>query len=1436
MGGRLFVSWFVLGFLVFPPANLPAADFEVFSESQLRDALAEAADNDGQSDTIVIGPGKYFASPLPFIYDSSEDASITIIGAGPGHTILDGGGTERVLEVQASGGSNAGVTIRGITFREGRTADMGAGLLLQTNASVTVENCAFVHNLSNSLGGGALVQTAGSMGQLATIRNNKFENNWAVGGGGLFLSFANVSVTSNTFSGNHLTQDTATGSLDKGGAGAYVSSNAFQTATVSQNEFIDNGSLATARGGGLYMTGFFWPARVEGNLFSGNQLPSGSQGAGAYIRKIDGSIALLANIFRDNVIEGADGTGGGICTLQYGSMSEALAVNNAFVNNSAPAAGAAWFESEMAPITFTNNTSIRNSSGEFGDVTLKSGGGANVYNNILWKDSSTSPDLYLDGGFATPTVNLFNNDISRKTENSVNLVGDETTIDEDPDLFDYHLSEDSNAVVDAGEDDAPGLTPPSWWPPGETYLGTNIIDGDRIDINGNPRIRGSSVDMGGEESNPDAIYEWREADIEGGPAGSEFGYSVALDGDTLVVGAPSELYPGDDSDNGAVYIFQRDPDTDDWVEVKRIVAADLFQTSVTEYPILFGYSVAIDGDTVVVGAPGYHRGDDEAQIGAFAIFGRNKGGENAWGRELVSRGQAYNSGTELYGYDELGTAVAVSGDTVVAGAPGCVRTRRLLKDENGILDRYESRTHEYENTSVRDLVVRLYFSGTFRLKVYDPDGNLVEEVRSDPSPIEILIPNAKVGRWRFEISKVEIRDGDTYKFWIALADNLVRTGGVYVFKRSASDEWTETGKLVPYEDFDPDGDMENSRFGHAVSISGDKLVVGAPYRNISYGAAFTFLEDPTFGGIFHLNDELVLSGPSPFGSAVSLDGETLAVLGDSQLFRAFDWIAGSTGGLWDEVVTKLNVTMTVVAVDEDWLVTGTSHDTASVWLYYRHKYRASNPWALAAILQPSDVAAGDMFGNSVDIEGNLAVVGAPGENKVYTYAFPDLVETTTGYVEEEEAFGIVDEGDTREHEYDNTSVRDLVVRVGFGSTFKLKVYRPDGALFREVESDTSPIEVLIPNAEIGLWKFEITAVQSKDDNPYTLLIALAEGADSDGDGIEDSEDNCPNEPNADQTDSDGDGTGDACEVPEEDPEDFQTFGKRIPTDGSAAADNHFGKASAVFGDVMVVGAPEALSTGSNRSGAAYIFARNEGGQENWGWVKTLTDSGGVDGDEFGAAVAIDGAVLAVGAPADADEGSVFVYENIDGVWTQVTKLTASDGGPDLAFGTSVAILGRVLVVGAPDRTTGAGKPSGSVYVFEHNGTSWVESQKLQKTNPQEDEDFGYSVAISPSTIAVGAANDDAAGTLSGAVYIFEREGNSWVQKQRLVASDAAQSSSAQLGWSVDIYGDTLIAGAPFSDQCTGTDCGSIYVFENVNGDWEESEIPVSYTHLRAHET
>lgn len=115
------------------------------------------------------------------------------------------------------------------------------------------------------------------------------------------------------------------------------------------------------------------------------------------------------------------------------------------------------------------------------------------------------------------------------------------------------------------------------------------------------------------------------------------------------------------------------------------------------------------------------------------------------------------------------------------------------------------------------------------------------------------------------------------------------------------------------------------------------------------------------------------------------------------------------------------------------------------------------------------------------------------------------------------------------------------------------------------------------------------------------------------------------------------------------------------------------------------------------------------------------------------------------------------------------KLTASDGAFNDIFGDSVAVSGSTIVVGA----RGDDNLRGSAYVFERHGGSWVETQKLIGSGGSVFDFFGKSVAISGSTIVAGAPNRRA--------YVFNHQGGSWVETQKLTASSpTANDCSASL--------------------------------------------------------
>ncbi len=221
---------------------------------------------------------------------------------------------------------------------------------------------------------------------------------------------------------------------------------------------------------------------------------------------------------------------------------------------------------------------------------------------------------------------------------------------------------------------------------------------------------------------------------------------------------------------------------------------------------------------------------------------------------------------------------------------------------------------------------------------------------------------------------------------------------------------------------------------------------------------------------------------------------------------------------------------------------------------------------------------------------------------------------------------------------------------------------------------------------------------------------------------------------------------------------------------------------------------------------------------------------------FGYSVAQSGDYAAVGAPGEAfDKGAVYVYERDGNNWTEMARLTATDGAFFDRFGWSVALDGDYLAVGAYG-CDNRGPNSGGVYIFKRSGSSWTQQVKLlpwgDLPNNNRGAEFGISVALSGNLLLVGAWRDweeivnspgptpaGPKGFQRGAAYLFNRDGNNWNQMARLSANDADRNDL--FGRSVAIDGAFAIVGAP-GDQAKGPYSGAAYVFTFSNGTWTQS--------------
>ena len=202
---------------------------------------------------------------------------------------------------------------------------------------------------------------------------------------------------------------------------------------------------------------------------------------------------------------------------------------------------------------------------------------------------------------------------------------------------------------------------------------------------------------------------------------------------------------------------------------------------------------------------------------------------------------------------------------------------------------------------------------------------------------------------------------------------------------------------------------------------------------------------------------------------------------------------------------------------------------------------------------------------------------------------------------------------------------------------------------------------------------------------------------------------------------------------------------------------------------------------------------------------------------FGMAVATSGNTLIVGATSNqGSSGSIYIFEHGKNSWEQQARINTKDAAVKDWFGWAVAIDGNTAVVGAyedggqgQDRGGGIAEGPGFVYVFVRGAKEWTEQARLSAKDKAPVDRFGNSVSISGDLILVGAPFDDDAGENSGSTYLFERQGETWREKAKLTASDAAEGD--QFGWDVGIDGDTAVIGAPLDDDA-GSKSGAAYIF------------------------
>ena len=260
----------------------------------------------------------------------------------------------------------------------------------------------------------------------------------------------------------------------------------------------------------------------------------------------------------------------------------------------------------------------------------------------------------------------------------------------------------------------------------------------------------------------------------------------------------------------------------------------------------------------------------------------------------------------------------------------------------------------------------------------------------------------------------------------------------------------------------------------------------------------------------------------------------------------------------------------------------------------------------------------------------------------------------------------------------------------------------------------------------------------------------------------------------------------------------------------------FGHSVAISGEVIVVGSfGEEVFDGVSEldnAGSAYVFRR-----VGTAWIEEqrLTALTPRMWAYFGSTVAIEGDLIVIAAPRTgapilpAFAGAVYIFRESGGAWAEEQFVFASDAETFAYFGCDLSLQGNTILIGARGQPEGGLFNSGAAYVFRETlpGT-WLEESRLTAVDPTQGDFFGFSVALSAEVAFVGVPQDDTTGDDSGSIQVFERNGTTWTWVSEVFGS---QNSAGDLfGRSVSVSGSHLLVGAPI--DTAGVEPGLAYVF------------------------
>lgn len=845
------------------------------------------------------------------------------------------------------------------------------------------------------------------------------------------------------------------------------------------------------------------------------------------------------------------------------------------------------------------------------------------------------------------------------------------------------------------------------------------ISGDTIIASGDSDAVGNqSLYFYGRNSSTDVWGLKQTINAATGEQYYNFGASVALSGDVAVVGLVAKG-PYSSLLKNSVYIYGRDG-SGTWNK-QTVVQSD----KVNDEFAVRG-ALALHGSVAVVGA----KADNEKGNKAGAAYLIERFDDGSWKstRFIAVDGQ-FN--------DAFGTSVSVLNDTIAIGAPGKTVTGKTGTGVVYLLKRNtEGRFAEVRkavqpktdypltafgySATLMDNYDDLVVAGVYKRYTYgqllltrtgsEPAISVNEGLNHGGMPgvvaggSDIGMPVGSLVPSDFDLENPDAID--TYTF--TLLDNA---GGR--FKLTGRQIQVDNADLLDFENAKSHSIRVRAADSHGSVVEKLFRIYVKNLNEIPWAddKTFTTLEDTpltgTLTGSDLQNDSLSYkTADSPKKGSLFLNSATGAFT-----YTPYSNTTGTdtftykvNDGLQDSLAATVTIQITPV------------NDTPGTIAALAH----------AAVLSDATGAAGDLYGSSVAVSGNYAVIGAKhnSENAPKNGAAVFITKGTDGVWQQ--ALKVKPGSQADEFTGAAVAISDTYAIIGaYGHD---KNGEPDSGIAHIYQRDNTT------------WSYAAAfdPAESKGADHTGLSVGISGSyaiAGAPGAAVN------------------GSNAG-AAYILERDADGWKTPVRLLPADG--AADDLFGTSVAISGSYAIIGAPGDADKGGY-SGSAYIFERNATSGV-WEQKAKLLAADGAAGSTFGTAVAISGSDAVVGANNHAmygmaRSGAAYIFKRAaDGRWSQTDRLVALDGATGDEFGTAVTLSGDLIAVGSPND----GSRKGSVHLYLRGGDGkWSQIQKISANDGAAGDELGGAVSLSGNDLLAGASLADLNGKVdAGKAYSF----------------------------------------------------------------------------------